>query len=285
MFNQSHAKNPEGIEIQVRKVDFGLSDDAPYLWHDNSFLAHFLNFFSIYLPEGEQFFIDSVKPFRDRITDTVLQKKVSAFMAQEAMHSKQHNRFNQLLIQKNKNLMIVVKFSRFWDKVDRALPLRTQLAVTCAIEHFTALLANMVLSSDFAKSVEHNGDSFSHLWMWHLVEEIEHKSVCYEVYQTIFGGLFGYIERCLILLIATLCISISLTLSAVITSVFYQRPKIINREKTVNRPFFYDIMDRLIKPYFAYYRPFFHPWQQDNSHLVTEWKARYEKSVLVDGAS
>src|SRR3546814_4024214 len=55
-----------------------------------------------------------------------------------------------------------------------------QLAATCALEHFTAILANAVLS-DPAHLVGADTEA-QRMWRWHAVEEIEHKAVAYDTW-------------------------------------------------------------------------------------------------------
>src|SRR3546814_17267406 len=55
-----------------------------------------------------------------------------------------------------------------------------QLTATCALEHFTAILANAVLS-DPAHLVGADTEA-QRMWRWHAVEEIEHKDVAYDTW-------------------------------------------------------------------------------------------------------
>ena len=47
-----------------------------------------MNALSTTFPDGERFFIDSVRNFQDQIKDPKLQKDIRAFIGQEANHGK-----------------------------------------------------------------------------------------------------------------------------------------------------------------------------------------------------
>src|SRR5436190_704952 len=62
----------------------------------------------------------------------------------------------------------------------RSRPPQVWLAVTIALEHFTAMFAHEFLKhpSHFAGS---DGEQ-AELWRWHAVEELEHKGVAYDTW-------------------------------------------------------------------------------------------------------
>src|SRR5690554_7843610 len=61
-----------------------------------------------------------------------------------------------------------------------------RLAITCALEHFTAILAHQVLTNPELIKGMHPG--FKEMWRWHAVEETEHKAVAFDVYQQASGS-------------------------------------------------------------------------------------------------
>lgn len=74
----------------VRRMDFGFDQVPKYWFHNDPFLTHFLCNLSSLFPEGEFFFVTSIRNIRDQIDDPAMQKEISAFIGQEAMHSKEH---------------------------------------------------------------------------------------------------------------------------------------------------------------------------------------------------
>ena len=71
-----------------RDVRFNLPAERIADWHTAAgpIFTALLNTFSIVLPIGERFFIDAVRAHRDLVQDPELQKAVTAFIGQEAMH-------------------------------------------------------------------------------------------------------------------------------------------------------------------------------------------------------
>lgn len=68
-----------------------------YVVGKSPLIAHLLTALSATFPAGERFFIDSVRNVRDKVTDDELQKQISGFIGQEAMHSQAHAQFNEAL--------------------------------------------------------------------------------------------------------------------------------------------------------------------------------------------
>lgn len=284
------ASQPPTIVRRRVDIEFSLADN--HRWTSKSaYFEDTLNVVSYFFPIGEKYFIESVQNYEDQISDPVLKQQVKDFIYQEAMHTKQHIRSNVLLDTVQPYGSAVQKISDiFLFKTRWLTPKATQLAVTCALEHFTALLATYLLRR-LDSFVSLTNESFGSLWAWHAVEETEHKAVCFDVYQHIFGtGVISYLHRILVMMIVSFC-----TLTAVIIGLIIARKgrrETQKEQSTVsqlspdnqdqpNVKKTYRQMLRLIKQsiklelYLNYYRPSFHPWNHDNSHLIEDWKKIY----------
>ena len=89
---------PNDLSIEVRNMTFELEKILATDWADNDpFLTAFFNAMSISFPSGERNFIDSVRAYEDRITDPKLASEVKDFYQQEAIHSREHRKYNRLL--------------------------------------------------------------------------------------------------------------------------------------------------------------------------------------------
>src|SRR3954470_8820133 len=150
-------------------------------------LSHVAASLSAVFPDGEDFFVRSVRTFRDQVTDPELKRQVAGFIGQEAMHGREHRLFNDRLDQLG---YPTKRFERFTKKGlairARLLPATSNLAATAALEHFTATLAALVLNN------EETRDLFGHeevrnLFLWHALEESEHKAVAFDVYKAVGG--------------------------------------------------------------------------------------------------
>ncbi|MFK7985553.1 MAG: metal-dependent hydrolase [Sandaracinaceae bacterium] len=174
--------------IRVRKMDFAFKDeDVPRWWfYGNPVMTHIANGLNLLFPEGERFFIRSVKHYLDEIDDPQLRADIKGFFGQEGRHGHEHERANRMLEEQGLDL---TKFYRFYNKVafewiEPHAPPALNLAVTAAAEHFTATMASKALSDGFMDGAH---PLMAHLLRWHAAEEIEHKSVAFDVFQKVDG--------------------------------------------------------------------------------------------------
>ena len=169
-------------EITRRRVQLDYTAGNAAAWTSMSrTVEDAINAVSFLFPIGETFFVRSVKHYLPRITDPVLRDQAERFIFQEAMHSKEHSRFNLALKQANafgaeleRLAALLLGLAR------RLLPRATQLAVTCALEHFTAMMADLFL--DHPELWANTPEDIVRLWQWHSMEETEHKAVAFDVF-------------------------------------------------------------------------------------------------------
>jgi predicted metal-dependent hydrolase len=284
-------------QIIRRRVNIAFDPAKARGWYfSKKEIEDFLNAVSFIFPPGEKFFIQSVQNYRDRITDPVLKEQVKRFIYQEAMHTKEHVRCNLALTAVIPDGHKIEEFTaKFITAVHRFSSKATQLAWTCALEHFTAILADTLLRNQEAFLSE-TDPAFASLWLWHAVEESEHKAVCFDVYQETAGkGVLGYLHRVTVMFLASLTFLITLyvavrqvrksekagkqnpvtespTAEKRLTDESRDQPSPNPSGKTGLRRFL-EILP--LKLYFDYYRPSFHPWDHNNIPLIDEWKERY----------
>ena len=280
--------HPTYAEIIRRRVNIDFGSAKVSGWHPSSkeFESR-MNALSFVFPAGEKFFIESVQYYLNRITDPVLKEQARRFIYQEAMHSKEHDRSNRELAavhsygsEMERVCEAVLNFGR------RTSPRATQLAITCALEHFTAMLADGLLrNQDWLLS--ESDSAFAALWLWHAVEETEHKAVCFDVYQHVCGkGVFSYLHRVAVMFSTSLLFVATLGVGFMLIKRKQRRepqpePTVAPSDTPPDQPspgapkmsFF--LRDISMKLYFDYYRPSYHPWDHKNAHLIAEWKKRY----------
>src|SRR3954465_128857 len=151
-------------------------------------LSHLAASLSSVFPDGEDFFVRSVRHYRDQITDPELKRQVAGFIGQEAMHGREHRAFNDRLHQLG---YPPKRFERFTKRGlamrERLLPPSSNLAATAALEHFTATLAELLLPDPEARDMSGN-PAVKELFLWHALEESEHKAVAFDVYKMSGGS-------------------------------------------------------------------------------------------------
>jgi len=131
-----------------RDLHFNLKPSSVRDWHaQGPYVTQFINAMSIFFPDGERYFIHTVRHYRNRITEPVLKEAVIAFIGQEAMHGREHEIYNRFLERAGLPAKkLEAHAARFLEWLKTTLPPVAQLSVTVAQEHFTAILAELVLT-------------------------------------------------------------------------------------------------------------------------------------------
>lgn len=254
----------EHPDIVPRIMNFRFDADIPRYWFDNDqFKTLLFTTLSSIFPDGERFFIQSVRHFQEGIGDAELRRQVRGFIGQEAHHGKEHHEFNQFMESRGLRVGVVEGATRKgMALLARWLSPQRQLAKTCAMEHFTAMLAELMLENP--ELLEGIDPRMEPLWLWHAIEESEHKAVAFDVYRDQVGR---YGLRASEMLISTLEFSL-------ILAVHYVRLQRASGLKTdwrsVRRGLVWLLgrngwLRRLGKHYRAYYHKDFHPGQREGA--------------------
>jgi len=236
----------------------------------------FLDGLSVFFPAGERFFVSSVRAHQDCVRDPTLAQQVRAFCGQEGVHSREHARYNAHLAAQGFPVdELEARVKTLLDGVTRRAPALNQLAVTCALEHFTALMGHMLLGD--SRLLEGADPKMAALWRWHAAEENEHKTVAFDVYRAAGGG---YLRRAVVMIGAT----IIFWTKVYEHQVAMMRADGIDRSwdewRALGRFLFIDPggMGRLLRPYLQYFRPSFHPSDIDTEALLDDWKHEFDAS-------
>lgn len=263
--------------IQPRKPRFDVSD-VPVFWNDGDpVLTRFFDALSIHFPDGERFFIQSVRNYQDQVTDPKLKEDVKNFFRQEAQHGIVHDEYNAVMEAQGIHVeKVISRLKLVLRLTQKYLPAKYQLAMTAAFEHITATLGEGFMDSE-SEMFKNAHPSMRAMFMWHGVEEVEHKAVAFDVYDKVAGG--GYVTRTSALIIGTLLIH------AVVGSVLWHMLKV---DKLQGRPLLLakglyrlygpnGLITRLIPRYLDWFKPGFHPWDTGVPAKVNAWLAEYEK--------
>lgn len=170
--------------IPVRHMQFKFPDNFPkYFAFNNPAATSLFVVFSAIFPAGERFFVESLRNLRSEVKNDQLQQHIKGFIGQEAMHAREHERFNQCLRNMGFNVDTPERYINHALNILRMLPPQQQLACTVAMEHFTAQLATQWLSHDLLAAL--SDQQTLTIWQWHALEELEHKAVSFDVYQQV----------------------------------------------------------------------------------------------------
>ena len=269
----SNFSGATGASVKPRRMDFDFDADIPIWWFNGDvFKTILLTAQSCTFPDGERFFIDSVRHFQSQITDPELAARVRGFIGQEAHHGKEHAALNALM--KDKGLPtdeVVNHVKRNLSELKKHMSPKAQLAMTCALEHFTAMLAELALSEPaFFAGMD---ERVKVLWLWHAIEESEHKAVAFDVYQQVVGDR-ALLRRQMIINTVTF-----LYFSAVHWRTLYRgSPRKIGMRGVLKGMDFLlgreGWLRKLGPRYLAYYKKDFHPSQVDTERLRQDMLTR-----------
>ena len=95
----TQTSNPDR-SVPTRRISFekALRTVPRHFGADGDLIAsHVVAALSAVFPDGEDFFVRSVRHFRDQITDPALRRQVAGFIGQEATHGREHRAFNDRL--------------------------------------------------------------------------------------------------------------------------------------------------------------------------------------------
>ena len=163
-------------------LDFKLADVPRYWFAGDPFLTRMFDALSLTFPDGERYFIQSVRLFRDQIQDPDLKQRVADFIRQEAQHGIAHDKMNQIMKDQG---MPVDQFIQRLNKVFKfELKYRSpqyNIAMTAAAEHLTALMAETFYGEK--ETLQDAHPYVRALFAWHAIEEMEHRDVAFDVMQ------------------------------------------------------------------------------------------------------
>ena len=275
---KSYLNRPKAIGITVRKLQFNPKAIRRHYFANSPVMSHMLTALSSTFPIGEQFFVHSVRNVRDKVQDEKLQAQITAFIGQEAMHSKAHAEFNDAWRSDNYHLdRFQAWLARKNDYVKNLHP-KIQLAITCAFEHFTALLGGYILRHPEVLATL--DDDAVKLWVWHAIEEIEHRAVAFDVYQAVYGD--DKIRRMIMRSVTTGFASLT----------FYSATRLFLQDKAKSLPkvggnifglyLLGKMFIQLLPEYLSYFKADFHPSEIDYTKIVNYWKERLAEDYQME---
>lgn len=191
--------------LKARKVQFDLSQSPVHWLPDDIYSSHMINAIHLLLPAGELWFCRVYNKALPLITDPQLREDVRGFIRQEGIHAQAHRKGEDWLRDHGYDVdgyrrLIDWLFEQMLGETPLALPflkgrlnerqwLLFRVGVVAAIEHFTGLLGDWCLNSD---GWDKGDPVVADLFRWHLAEEVEHRSVAFELYQHLCATETGF---------------------------------------------------------------------------------------------
>ena len=276
--SQASTRPKSHIPIVPRRPKWDFADlKQRFFFGGNGLKSAFVVALSGSFPPGEKEFIQSVRLFLDQVRDPELIEDVKDFTAQEGQHSLQHKLLNEAF---DRIGYLATRVSEQFEEIEQEwIEKRSdadRLAATVVMEHITAVMAHFALTRP--EEFDPLPDSVRELLLWHAIEEIEHKSVAFDVYEECVGDR-NRLRRQLLLHMILFPLGIRdfqrMLLRELGHAPTWKERAEMARYLLGPRGLVVSVLPR----YLALLKPGFHPWDMDDSHLVEEWKDRLQTAL------
>ncbi|HSP38563.1 MAG TPA: metal-dependent hydrolase [Frankiaceae bacterium] len=262
-------------DVPKREMEFEqwVADLPKYFAENNDIvLSHILAVLSSTFPEGENFFVRSVAAVQHELTDPTLLADVDGFIGQEEMHGREHRVLNERFAELGYPTRGIGSYVKglYWVR-ERMQTKLVNLAFTAALEHYTATLAELLLTNDDAREAIGRRGARDIL-TWHALEESEHKAVAFDVYKAMGGK---EPMRIIVMLLTDLLFIFETSVMAAISIAkdpnTWRHPLKLARSfaRLPKSPFLSLKAARMLA---QYHRPGFHPDDRDTKQLIAEWR-------------
>ncbi len=275
-------KTPVDLTITPRDRRFGRDATQNRWWMNRDPVATaFYNALSVTFPKGEAFFIEAVKAHRDGVSPR-LAVEIRSFVQQEVMHSREHVAFNRKVAETGYDISALEQVVTDSLEATKDRPEIVNLAVTMALEHYTAILAHQFLSDP---DLLHGADQeWADLWRWHAIEEIEHKGVAFDTWRHATRDWSRW-QRW----------SVKARVMMLVTLQFWPRRirgmRILLAQDGITgwralarinwylwgRP---GQLRRALTPWLEFFLPGFHPWNRDDRALIRVVESDYQDAIM-----
>jgi predicted metal-dependent hydrolase len=262
--------------IVPRKLIAEFEHEIPRYWCNNSaFMTHMLNTYTLLVPDNEAYYIRHLRKCADEIENLELVDKLLDFCRQEAEHGVGHKAYWRNLEELGINFRGFVNMVGWFNYklLEPLMPRSIHLANIVCVEHINAYLGSFYLQRDLLKD---SNPKMKLLFYWHFAEEIEHKSVAFEVYEDLYGS---YLLR---ILGATLVFPLFYTVNIIGTlNLLWQDRRLFRLDtwKDCGKFLFKDgALLHTLRNVATYLKPGFNPAQIDDYELAKDFFAQAENS-------
>ena len=262
------------MTLKVRSPAFVFSSTIASHWcGDLPEFSHVASAFMAALPELEPYFIHNVREALPHVADPALREQVEWFVAQEARHAQQHRRFNELLAHRYPELPRLERQIRArLDHSKKHHSLAFRLAYTSGYEAITYHLVCLMMAQR-KQWLQQADQNVLALLAWHAAEEVEHKSVAYDLFRAVHGG---YLMRTRGLVSAFVHTIREIRL---VTRYFLEVDGLFPQRACQKRlrALRISLLSGLVPRFLGYLRPSYEPAEEEDPALLREWLQRYDR--------
>jgi predicted metal-dependent hydrolase len=175
-------------DLKVRRLRFDFAAPVPVVWQpDNPMFSHAVNLMSFIAICFEKMIVDAVQEAKPHFTDPEVASEANAFLRQEAQHANAHRQHVTALIRRYPGLQHTLDaIMASYDHMTDAKSLAYRLAYIADLEAtFTPSFKFLLDNEDIM--FRPGDDRVASLLLWHMVEEVEHRSSAVVIYNAVVG--------------------------------------------------------------------------------------------------
>jgi predicted metal-dependent hydrolase len=175
-------------DLEVRRPKFDFTGDVPWEWNpENPQFSFFMNATSIIAICFEQMIVAAVQDAKPLLTDPEVAAEATAFLRQEAQHASTHRKHVAALLRRYPGLQDTFDAAmNSFENVTASTPLKFRLAYIADLEATFTPTFKLMLDNE-ATLFRPGDERVSSLFMWHFVEEVEHRSSALLIYDAAIG--------------------------------------------------------------------------------------------------
>jgi predicted metal-dependent hydrolase len=259
----------EPDNVRPRRTAFSFPQSIPKHWlAGNAVQTHFFNAINLFVVSFEDFMGRVMRSRLQHLKDPAFERQIRGFMGQEATHSYVHAKYLQNMREHGYQIEGFLGtceriFSHWFEK---RLGTLLCIATIAGFEHLTALLAELIIGGRMMKGAD---PAMAEVWEWHAAEEIEHKSLAFDLLKATNRS---YLLRMVGALLGALVVAGFIAAGLVL---LLRQERLLWRKETwkdlkvllfgPNR-----LAVRAVAIFVQYFRPGFHPLQRDTYHLAEQ---------------
>ena len=274
---EPQSQTPHDVQIKPRHPKFALDEVLATDWNGgDAFRTALFNALSLTLPTGETYVIDAVREFQAEVTDPKLRQEVRGFIGQEAIHRREHGHYNTILTSQRGGGAFEQTLREETEALGKR-PRFTRLMETVIFEHMTAVWSHGMLTDE--RWLAGADDTLRRMWIWHAIEEAEHKAVTFDVYRAA-GGDMDRLQQALW--------PVTMKLLKDILQGTWVLLKADG--KHLNPALWWrglswlfgrnGVVRALVPMWKEFRRAAYHPWDHDNRALIDHWRKLEEPDLL-----
>lgn len=273
------------IEFESQPLKQDWDQELPRYWFDNSPLkTHFMNALGVIVPSSEMRLLHVFQEVKPLIDDPEVLAQVNKLVAQEHWHTYSHVQYNRWLDKiglpaSEIHEMNLNNVEKNRGKIDK----KRWIAIISIAEHNAAVFFEYLLARP--ELFEQMHPHFRQAWLWHALEEVEHKGVALDTYNNVREKLKEVqLERRL----GLIPVGISFNYRVLKHTVrFLHEDKQLWKWRTLKdaASFFFGrdgVFTKTVVPWFHWLKADFHPWDHDTRSLIAGYSKLLTLQDLTD---